>query len=73
MGAEGDLVGRNIVDGPTHNPDCASIATAVYTVPALAAVGLTEAAAKANGLAAKIHVNARLVFSFARHLRFIRP
>jgi glutathione reductase (NADPH) len=54
---EGDLVGRNIVDGPAHSPDYASIATAVYTVPALAAVGLTEAAAKAKGLSAEIHVN----------------
>lgn len=54
---EGDLVGRNIVDGPKYSPDYAGIATAVYTVPALAAVGLTEAAAKAKGLPAEIHVN----------------
>jgi glutathione reductase (NADPH) len=54
---EGDLVGRNIVDGPKHTPDYASIATAVYTVPALAAVGITEAAAKAKGVAAEVHVN----------------
>jgi pyruvate/2-oxoglutarate dehydrogenase complex dihydrolipoamide dehydrogenase (E3) component len=32
-------------------------ATAVYTVPALAAVGLTEAVAKAKGLPAEVHVN----------------
>jgi glutathione reductase (NADPH) len=54
---EGDIVGRNIVDGPKHSPDYASIATAVYTVPGLAAVGLTEAAAKTKGLSAEIHVN----------------
>jgi glutathione reductase (NADPH) len=54
---EGDLVGRNIVDGPKHSPDHTSITTAVYTVPALAAVGLTEAAAKAKGLTAEVHVN----------------
>ena len=54
---EGDLVGRNIVDGPKHEPDYASIATAVYTVPALAAVGLTEAAAKAKGLPTEVHLN----------------
>jgi glutathione reductase (NADPH) len=42
---EGDIVGRNIVEGPKHSPDYASMATSVYTVPALAAVGLTEAAA----------------------------
>jgi glutathione reductase (NADPH) len=54
---EGDLVGRNIVDGPKHSPAYASIATAVNTVPALAAVGLTGAAVKAKGLPAEIHVN----------------
>ncbi|MGY3487100.1 glutathione reductase (NADPH) [Bradyrhizobium sp. USDA 4011] len=54
---EGDLVGRNIVDGPKHSPDYASIATAVYTVPALAAAGLTETAAKAKGLPVATHVN----------------
>jgi glutathione reductase (NADPH) len=42
---EGDIVGRNIVEGPKYSPDYASIANSVYTVPALAAVGLTEAAA----------------------------
>jgi len=54
---EGDLVGRNIVDGAKHSPDYTSIATAVYAVPALAAVGLTEAAVKAKGVAADVHVN----------------
>jgi glutathione reductase (NADPH) len=54
---EGDIVGHNIVGGPIHSPDYASLATAVYTVPALAAVGLTEASVKAKGLAAHVHVN----------------
>ena len=34
---EGDIVGRNIVEGPKYSPDYASMATSVYTVPALAA------------------------------------
>ncbi|MBR0757417.1 NAD(P)/FAD-dependent oxidoreductase [Bradyrhizobium jicamae] len=54
---EGDIVGRNIVDGPTHSPDYASMATSVYTVPALASVGLTEAAARKSGLAVDVHIN----------------
>ncbi|TYO68185.1 NAD(P)/FAD-dependent oxidoreductase [Bradyrhizobium hipponense] len=54
---EGDIVGRNIVDGPRHAPDYAGMATAVYTVPALAAVGLTEATARHNGSAIEVHVN----------------
>jgi glutathione reductase (NADPH) len=54
---EGDIVGRNIVEGPTYSPDYASMATSVYTVPPLAAVGLTEAAARQKGLAVDVHTN----------------
>ena len=43
---EGEIVGRNIVEGPKYSPDYLGMATSVYTVPALAAVGLTEAAAR---------------------------
>jgi glutathione reductase (NADPH) len=54
---EGDIVGRNIVDGPRHGPDYASMATSVYTVPPLASVGLTEAATRQKGLAIDVHTN----------------
>jgi glutathione reductase (NADPH) len=54
---EGDIVGRNIVEGPKHGPDYAGIATSVYCVPALATVGLTEAVARQNGFAIDVHVN----------------
>jgi glutathione reductase (NADPH) len=54
---EGDIVGRNIVEGPRHGPDYASMATSVYTVPPLASVGLTEAAARQKGLSIDIHTN----------------
>jgi len=54
---EGDIVGRNIVEGPRYSPDYGSMATSVYTVPALAAVGLTEAAANEQGIAVSVHVN----------------
>lgn len=46
---EGNLVGRNIVEGPKLKPDYASIPSCVYTIPALASVGLTEAKAKELG------------------------
>src|SRR5260370_24228316 len=52
---EGDIVGRNIVEGPKYSPDYASMATSVYTVPALAAVGLTEAAARQKRFATEVH------------------
>jgi glutathione reductase (NADPH) len=54
---EGHIVGDNIIDGPKHRPDYASLPSAVYTVPALASVGLTEAQAKEQGLNTKISVN----------------
>jgi glutathione reductase (NADPH) len=46
---EGRIVGRNIVDGPQHSPDYAAIPACVFTVPALASVGLTQAAAEEKG------------------------
>ncbi|WP_028347363.1 dihydrolipoyl dehydrogenase family protein [Bradyrhizobium murdochi] len=54
---EGDIVGRNIVEGAKYSPDYASMATSVYTVPPLASVGLTEAAARQKSLAIDLHVN----------------
>jgi glutathione reductase (NADPH) len=46
---EGRLVGENIVAGDRLSPEYASVPANVYTVPALASVGMTEAAAKATG------------------------
>ena len=54
---EGDIVGRNIVEGAKYSPDYAAMATSVYTVPALAAVGLTEAAARQKDFAIDVHAN----------------
>ena len=54
---EGTIVGRNIVDGPSHQPDYTSVPSCIYTIPALASVGMSEDQAKARGLAYKTHVN----------------
>jgi glutathione reductase (NADPH) len=54
---EGDIVGRNIVEGPKHSPDYEGIASSVYTIPALDSVGLTEAAARQKPFAVDVHVN----------------
>lgn len=54
---EGEIVGRNIVEGPKHSPDYEGMATSVYTVPALAAVGLTEDAARAKRFDVEVRVN----------------
>jgi len=45
---EGRVVGRNIIGLGTERPDYASTPSVVFTVPALAQVGLTEAQAKAR-------------------------
>jgi glutathione reductase (NADPH) len=63
---EGDVVGGNIIEGPKYSPDYASMATSVYTVPALAAVGLTEAAAKQKGFAVTVHSHDMLGWFSAR-------
>lgn len=47
----GRLAGENIVTGDTETPDYIHIPGNVYTVPALASVGLTEDEAKEKGLA----------------------
>ena len=54
---EGGIVGRNIADGPRHKPDYSSIPSCVYTVPALASVGLTQAKAAEQGRRVKVHTS----------------
>ena len=54
---EGRIVGRNIVEGPVEKPDYRSIPSCVFTVPALASVGLTEAKARESGRKLKVAVN----------------
>src|SRR5271157_5451859 len=53
---EGRIVGRNIVDGAKHTPDYASIPACVFTVPALASVGLTQADAEEKGIEFRVAV-----------------
>lgn len=47
---EGRIVGQNLIDEDSAVPDYAAIPSAVYTVPALASVGMTEAEATEAGL-----------------------
>jgi len=54
---EGQLVGRNIVNGPREQPDYRTIPSCVFTVPALASVGLTQAQAEKQGLKVNASVN----------------
>jgi glutathione reductase (NADPH) len=54
---QGRIVGRNIDGGPLHVPDYTGIASCVFTVPALASVGLTQAAAERQGIDLDVKVN----------------
>ena len=54
---EGRIAGENIVNGDRLSPDYGCIPANVYTVPALASVGISEAAAKAAGLDYEIRRN----------------
>ncbi|WP_306014851.1 NAD(P)/FAD-dependent oxidoreductase [Oceanicaulis sp. MMSF_3324] len=54
---EGRIVGENAIHDAQQSPDYSSIPSAVYTVPAIASVGLDEAGAKAAGLEPVVKVN----------------
>jgi len=49
-GYDGDIVAANLLEGNHRTPDYAVVPSAVFTVPPLAMVGLTEAAARERGL-----------------------
>ena len=51
---EGEVVGRNIVEGNVAVPDYRPIPQVVFAVPALASVGLTEEAAEDEGVAVDV-------------------
>ena len=51
---EGRIVGQNIVEGPSVKLDYSAIPSAVYTVPALSTIGLTEEQAAEQGLDVKV-------------------
>jgi glutathione reductase (NADPH) len=51
---EGRIVGQNIVHDANKSPDYSVIPSAVYTVPALSSVGMTEAEASKAGIEVEI-------------------
>ena len=54
---EGQIVGQNIVEGPSRKPDYASIPSCIFTVPVFAMVGVTEAEAQEKGLNIRVQTN----------------
>jgi glutathione reductase (NADPH) len=49
-GMQGGIVARNLLEGNHHMPNYTGIPSVVFTTPPLARVGLTEEAARAEGL-----------------------
>ena len=54
---DGRIVGHNITNGTMRSPDYTPIPSAVFSIPSLATVGLTEAAATDAGLKFEAKVN----------------
>ena len=54
---EGQIVGQNIVNGPSLQPDYSTVPSGIYTVPALSTVGLTEEEARERGLNIRVLAN----------------
>lgn len=54
-GYEGQIVAANLLEGNRHKPDYLGVPTVVFTVPALASVGLHEQTAKEQGLRFQTH------------------
>jgi glutathione reductase (NADPH) len=53
-GHEGGVVATNLLSGNSARPDLRGIASVVFTLPALAAVGLTEQAAREKGIQVRV-------------------
>lgn len=53
-GHEGRVVATNLLNGNSARPDFRAIASVVFTVPALASVGLTEKAARGAGMHVRV-------------------
>ena len=52
---DGGIVAQNLLDGNRHRPDYRGVPSVVFTIPPIAAVGLSEADARARGLKFRIH------------------
>src|SRR5262249_57047264 len=54
-GHDGNVVAQNLLDGNRHRPDYRGVPSVAFTIPPIAAVGLSEAGARAKGIKFQIH------------------
>jgi glutathione reductase (NADPH) len=52
---DGSVVARNLLDGNRHRPDYRGVPSVAFTIPPIAAVGLSEAEAHAKGIKFRMH------------------
>jgi glutathione reductase (NADPH) len=52
---DGSIVARNLLDGNKHRPDYRGVPSVAFTIPPIAAVGLSEAEARVRGLKFRVH------------------
>ena len=52
---DGKVVAQNLLDGNRHRPDYRGVPSVAFTIPPIAAVGLSEAEARAKGLKFRMH------------------
>ncbi|MDH3693122.1 MAG: NAD(P)/FAD-dependent oxidoreductase [Gammaproteobacteria bacterium] len=73
---EGIIVAHNLTQEQLESPDYSSIPSSVFTLPTLASVGLTEAAATDKGLQFETHINdlrdSRSAKTFAENAAFAK-
>jgi glutathione reductase (NADPH) len=67
-GHDGKVVAQNLLDGNRHRPDYRGVPTVAFTIPPIAAVGLTEAEARAKGFKFQIHAENAFDWYTARRL-----
>jgi pyruvate/2-oxoglutarate dehydrogenase complex dihydrolipoamide dehydrogenase (E3) component len=56
---DGKVIAGNLLDGNSHKPDYRGVPSVAFTIPPIAAVGLSEAEAKGKGL--KFRINSKKV------------
>jgi glutathione reductase (NADPH) len=65
---EGEIVAANMLNGNARTMDFRSLATMVYTIPALGTVGLSEAAARARGIEYDVRTGDMSAWYSTRHV-----
>lgn len=54
-GHDGKVIAGNLLEGNRYRPDYRAVPSVAFTIPPIAAVGLTEAQARAQGLKVRVH------------------